>query len=64
MTGASGETPSGRRAPEPEPVAFVFGQLQQRLKRKLQNMLSEDRKWAGFTGFIGELGNSSFSTIC
>jgi hypothetical protein len=64
MTGASGETPSGRRALEPEPVGLVFGHKLAGLKGQLQNFLSEDRKWLGFTGFIGELKDSSFFTIC
>ena len=64
MTGASGETPSGRRALEPEPVGLVFGHKRKRLKGKLQNLIFERRKWLGFTAFISELKNSSFSTIC
>ena len=64
MTGASSETPSGRRALEPEPVGLVFGHMLARLKGKLKKLLFERRNWGGFTGFIGELKNSSFSTIC
>jgi hypothetical protein len=44
MTGASGETPSGRRALEPEPVGFVFGYMGERLKGYLQNLAFEGRK--------------------